>query len=83
MNRRGELLAIIRKELEAGRLFPTRQALADRIGWKNESSVNDALWALVKDGELVATQSGRRFTFSLPPKEDLPRPAAPGIEKGD
>lgn len=74
MNRRAELLAIIRKELEAGRLFPTRQKLADLMGWKNESSVNDAIWALVKDGELVATQSGRRFAFSLSPKEEEASP---------
>lgn len=79
--RRTELLNLIRCEIEAGRPFPTRAALARAMGWRNESSVADAIWALVKDGRLQATQCGRHFAFAITPQKSTPRPAAPGTKK--
>ncbi len=64
MTRRGDLLAFLREEAKAGR-WPTRKAMAEHMGWKNESSADDAIWALVKDGHLKVKQSGRRFLFEV------------------
>lgn len=63
--RRLALLAFIRGEIEAGRPFPTQTAIASAMGWKGASGVSDALWALVKDGHLIATRRGRYFAWSL------------------
>lgn len=65
MKQRLKALAFIRAEIDAGRPFPSRAAIARHMGWKNLSSAADALWALVRDGHLSAAQSGRNFKWSL------------------
>lgn len=61
MKQRLRVLAFIKAEVEAGRPFPKYSAIRDHMGWKNSSSVPDALWALVKDGRLVADFKGPAY----------------------
>lgn len=63
-SRRLALLAFIKAQAEKGR-FPLRSEMARHMGWKNVSSVQDALWALVRDGHLRAIQQGRHFKFEV------------------
>jgi len=58
MKQRLRVLAFIEAEIKAGRAFPKRPAIRDHMGWKHSSSVSDVLWALVKDGRLLAAFTG-------------------------
>lgn len=67
-----EVLAFIQAERAAGRPFPSKRQICDRMGWKDESSVNDVFSRLVRYGYLKrhdavrGAASGRpRYTFSL------------------
>lgn len=64
MTQRQKLLAFIKDEAAAGR-WPTRKQMSEHMGWKNASSADDAVWALVKDGHLKATLCGRTHTFEV------------------
>lgn len=66
---REKLLRFIKAEIAAGRPFPSKRALAEHMGWKNQSSAADALWALVRVGHLDVDTYGRGAKFSLPDRK--------------
>ena len=49
----------IKEELVAGRPFPSKRAIAEKIGWQRKSSVNDILVRLVRAG-LLRIESRRQ-----------------------
>lgn len=49
---RQRVLDFITAEIAAGRPFPTHRQIADHMGWKATSSVNEALNFLFYDGHL-------------------------------
>lgn len=59
MRQRMKLLGFIKQEAEKGR-WPLRSEMVEFMGWKSASSVDDAVWALVKHGYLTATPAGKR-----------------------
>ena len=62
---RQKVLDFIRSEVGAGRGFPKLRAIADFMGWKNEASATDFLWALVKSKALQADMHARNPNFRL------------------
>lgn len=70
------VLQFIKKEIAAGRRFPTRAQIATHMGWRNQSSAEDALMRAAANGDLVVehrARSGRgfRYTYALPGPEQV------------
>lgn len=80
--RRRELFEFLKQESAAGR-WPTHAAIAARMGWRNASSAPDALWALVRSGDLVPDKwRGRNVKFRIAAL-DSDRAAMDGAKKGE
>jgi len=63
---RRKVMLFIRSEVESGRPFPSRKAIAQHMGWKRENSSVDVLVTLSWQGfiDMHRDSSGKRL-FSL------------------
>lgn len=68
---RARVMQFIRDEVKDGRGFPSREAIADHMGWKDVKIAKNVLNVLVRLGRLERRLVDRVYVFSLPSKEPV------------
>lgn len=62
---RAKVLAFIREEVGAGRVFPSAAQIAAHMGWRNASSAQQCCSALAGHRALRRKYDGKRVVYEL------------------